>query len=255
MPQPTRDIFISHAHADKSEIVLPLRDALRERFVSTWIDQGHIAPAESILTAVNDGLAKATHVAVVITDTFLQHRWTQRELAAAYARAQGSIFLIVATPLEQFHATYPMLTGERVLIWDGDPAPVADELAEAFNRQPDKYHVLVHRREHVGPIWTRLGAVHSGRHSIELLWGVNVYSMERELQEGDPISLTHKKLNPDQVPLLVRTDPPALVAIGEGAAPDRKARDINEGWTRACGWDRLPSASEDAAPSPAPTGD
>ncbi len=238
MSQPTRDVFISHAHQDKADIVLPLAEALRKRMISTWVDQGHIAPGESILTAVSEGLQRARYVIVVITPAFSS--WTQDELAAALTRARASgeqsVVPVIAIGVDEYRERYPLLADRRAVTWSSGVEEVADEIAQPFRHRSDRYHIHLHRREYVGRIWTRIGAVQDGLHQIELLWGSNIFSLGVDLIKGNPISLEHGKQKPDQVHLLVRVEPDAFVTFGEGAPPDPDVKEIDEGWTRAQGW-------------------
>lgn len=255
MTQPTRDVFISHAHQDKAEIVLPLARALRRRMLSTWVDQGHIAPGESILTAVSEGLTRARFAAVVITPAFIERRWTQDELGAAFSRdtASGELTVIpvVAVAVDLYRLEFPLLADRRALRWDKGPEAVADEIAALLDRRADRWHVFIHRRDYKGRVWTRLGAKATGTHRVVLVWGANVLELEVELQEGRPLSLEHGKQQTDQVHLVVHVEPPAIVTFGEGAPPDEDVLEIDEGWIRARGWQHAeeslrPAGSETA---------
>ena len=93
---PERDLFLCHAHLDKVTHVRPLVAALNKRGVSCWVDEAELLPGVSLIDAVNDGLATARFVLVIITENFLQRNWTQRELNAALSREirMGTVVVI-----------------------------------------------------------------------------------------------------------------------------------------------------------------
>lgn len=227
--QPARDVFISHADQDKAGIVLPLAEALRRRMISTWVDQGHIAAGESIVTAVSEGLTRARFVAVVITPTFIERRWTQDELAAAFSRDGGggelTVIPVLAVELDVYRREFPLLADRRALRWDDGPDVVAEEIAARFDRRADRWHVFMHQQTYKGRVWTRLGAETTGKHRVVLVWGTNVLELELELDEGHPLSLEHGKQQSDQVHLVVHVEPAAIVTFGEGAPPRGRAGD------------------------------
>jgi TIR domain len=88
-----------HAHLDKMTHARPLVAALNKRGISCWLDEAEIFPGASLIDAINDGLATAQYVLVIITENFLQRNWTQRELNAALSREirMGAVMTIHET--------------------------------------------------------------------------------------------------------------------------------------------------------------
>ena len=255
MAQPARDVFLCHAHHDKAELVFPLAKALRARMVSTWVDEAHIKPGESIFDAVGEGLSRARYVVPVISEAFLDRHWTEEELAAAFSREAGSsgeriVVPVVAVDLDTYRNRFPLLADRFALDLALGAENAATKIAELFGRRADRWHVYMHRRALVGRVWTRVGAVDAGDHRIELVWGSNIISIEQDLEPGQPISLEHGKQRPDQVHLLVRVEPPAFVTFGEGRPPDQEnVVELDEGWVRARGWEEAEEALEIGLPS------
>ena len=87
--------FISHNRADK-----PLAEEIGIRLVAegsgVWFDKWEIAPGDSIVGKINDGLARTTHALVLWSKNAAASRWVESELAAALARANedGSVRII-----------------------------------------------------------------------------------------------------------------------------------------------------------------
>ena len=80
------DLFLSHASEDKETIARPLYEALTAAGVSVWFDEAVLTLGDSLSTKIDEGLAKCTHGIVIISPSFLDKRWTQRELAGLVAR-------------------------------------------------------------------------------------------------------------------------------------------------------------------------
>ncbi len=80
------DAFLSHASEDKETIARPLFDALTAAGVSVWFDEAVLKLGDSLSAKIDEGLAKCTHGIILISPSFLDKRWPQRELAGLVAR-------------------------------------------------------------------------------------------------------------------------------------------------------------------------
>jgi hypothetical protein len=85
MPEPSWDVFISHAREDKSAVVEPLAEALRRAGLRVWIDVHEIVLGDSLTSKINDGLTTSKFGVVILSPDFLAKEWPRRELAALLA--------------------------------------------------------------------------------------------------------------------------------------------------------------------------
>lgn len=240
---PARDVFICHASTDKAAYARPLAELLTRRNLSCWIDEAEIRLGEGIFDAINDGLRLARYVAVLVTEDFLSRDWVARELAAAFnlevERQETVILPLLAVDAALWKRQYPLLADKRFIRLDEDLDAVADEIASLFERSAQRDWAFHHPQRYTGPVWTRIasdfGTTVPSVH-LTLRWGPFIKSLDVDLS-GGPVSLIHHKLKEDVVPLHVECEPPAVVTVGQGPAPDPRPRAIpsDEGWTRAAG--------------------
>lgn len=239
---PGRDLFLSHAYADKHEYVYPLAEALSRRGVSCWIDEAQIFPGDSVIAAINEGLGSARYVLVLITSNFLEREFPERELNAALSREirTGSVVVlpVLATDRDEYFRRYPLLADKLYLDWTEGPEVLADKIAARFGRHPSPEWHCAHPSDYVGLIWIRVlpQPGHVGEnHTITLRWGPYIKVVGFIPESEQPSSFVHHKTNQDDILLHVTVDPPSIVTFGQGKAPDRDADNIDEGWTRTAG--------------------
>ncbi len=239
---PARDVFICHAHLDKVTHVRPLVSALNLKAISCWVDEAELLPGMSLIDSINEGLASAQFVIVVITENFLQRNWTQRELNAALSREirTGSVVVlpILAVDSDTYTQRYPLLDDEVRLDWSEGVDPLASRIAGLFLRQPANEWYYNHPQDHVGLVWVRVlpRAVMLGReHSMTLRWGPYIRQVDFTPESAGPISFLHHKTNPDVVTLHAQIEPASVVTFGQGIPPDQPSVNIDEGWTRTSG--------------------
>lgn len=235
---PGRDVFICHAHYDKVAYARPLAEALGWRGVSCWVDEAQIGPGDSIIEVVSEGLESSRYVVVVITERFLARNWTQKELNSALSREIRTgipvVIPVVAIPHDDFVHRYPLLADKLILRWSEGSDVIATKIAARFDRvaSPEWHHI--HPTEYVGVVWTRVVPQKpTENYSVTLRWGP--YIKKVEFQAHTPVSLIHHKTNPDNIVLHAAVVPDAIVTFGQGAAPDDKRINIDEGWTRTSG--------------------
>jgi hypothetical protein len=232
---PERDVFLCHAHYDKSEYARPLAAALGWRGVSCWVDEAQIGPGDSIIEAVSEGLENARYVVVLITERFLARNWTQKELNSALSREIRTgvpiVIPVVSIPHGEFAHRYPLLADKLSLRWSEGPDAIAAKIAARFDRAPAAEWHYVHPTDYVGLVWTRVVPTEPGRtHKVTLRWGP--YIKTTRFKADSPVSLVHHKTNSDNIMLHVSVEPEAIVTFGQGAAPDEGQTNIDEGWTR-----------------------
>ena len=238
-----RNVFIAHAHQDKSQIVRPLEEALGRRAISCWVDEGQIGPGDSLVHAMNEGLRTSRYVVVAITERFMNAAWAPKELNAALQMEaiQGTtkVVPLLLVGRDQIMERYPLLLDKLWIDWFEGVEAVADRIAGLFERWPAKDWTVDPPESYVGKAWARVVAVepHVGAtHTITLRWGPYLRRVALNALGPEPTSLLFHKTNPDRVLLHVEVDPPAVLTFGIGDPPDREAVVIDEGWERAAGW-------------------
>jgi hypothetical protein len=80
------DVFVSHASEDKERFVRPLVSALDEAHLSVWFDENELRPGDSLIQAVEKGLARSRFAIVVLSPAFFAKRWPRTELDALASR-------------------------------------------------------------------------------------------------------------------------------------------------------------------------
>ncbi len=161
-----RDVFVCHAFPDKGTHVDPLVRALGREAVNCWVDEGEVAPGDSLSGSVENGLRSSQYVAVLITPAFLDRQWPEREMRAALSREIRSAITVVVPILavepELFFDRYPLLSDELYLDWREGAETVASRIAVRFDRRPASEWYHDHAADFVGAVWIRVNAVKAG---------------------------------------------------------------------------------------------
>jgi hypothetical protein len=89
------DVFISHAHEDKDEIVRPLAHALQELGLRVWFDELELRIGDSLRRKIDQGIARSAFGVVVLSTAFFAKNWAQYELDGLVTRSvDGSQVLL-----------------------------------------------------------------------------------------------------------------------------------------------------------------
>ena len=133
------DVFLCHASEDKAAVARPLYKYLEAAGVQCWLDEAEIVWGDSIVTRIQEGLARARFVIVVLSPSFLKKGWAQKELRTALTleiegRSNLVLPLLVGDP-ESLLASLPFLKEKRYCKWEGNPAPVEQELRAVLRNQ------------------------------------------------------------------------------------------------------------------------
>jgi Domain of unknown function (DUF1883)/TIR domain len=89
------DVFISHAHEDKDEIVRPLAHALQELGLRVWYDEFELRIGDSLRRKIDQGIARSAFGVVVLSAAFFSKNWAQYELDGLVTRSvDGSQVLL-----------------------------------------------------------------------------------------------------------------------------------------------------------------
>lgn len=122
-----RDAFICHKSTDKTSVVRPLVELLRSHDISCWIDEAEIVWGDSLTQKVNEGLRASRYVVVVLSESFLQQSWPEKELYSALdleaASGKSKVLpLMVGSPDDHHRILqhYPLLSGKKYMKWPQD---------------------------------------------------------------------------------------------------------------------------------------
>ena len=80
------DAVISHASEDKDDFVRPLAQALNQLGVRIWYDEFARNIGDSLSRAVDKGLAESSYGIAIISPSFIEKKWPERELRGLVAR-------------------------------------------------------------------------------------------------------------------------------------------------------------------------
>jgi len=80
------DVFICHASEDKEGFVHPLALQMRKNGLNVWYDNFELTVGDSLRRSIDRGLAHSQYGIVVISTSFLQKEWPQKELDGLVAR-------------------------------------------------------------------------------------------------------------------------------------------------------------------------
>jgi len=132
------DVFLCHASEDKESVARPVFAHLASSGIACWIDEAEIAWGESIVAKIQEGLARARYVIVILSPQFVRKPWAQKELRTALtleidADRNLVLPLVVGEP-QSVLASLPFLREKRYLSWTGDAGDVERELRTLAQR-------------------------------------------------------------------------------------------------------------------------
>ncbi len=113
MEAPQFDIFISHAHGDREQYIVPLARAMEQSGITFWLDTVETGWGEDFVGGINRGLASARFMLFCLSRNFMGRRWPEAELwatLAAQARdGQRRVLPLILNSKEEVFARYPLL--------------------------------------------------------------------------------------------------------------------------------------------------
>jgi hypothetical protein len=83
----TRDLFLSHAGEDRTEIVMPLATELQRRGHSVWLAESELTIGDSLRANIDRGLLVSEFGVVVLSRAFFSKPWPRLELDALAGKA------------------------------------------------------------------------------------------------------------------------------------------------------------------------
>lgn len=130
-----KDVFLCHASEDKKAVVRPLAAALERAGITYWLDEVEVKWGDSLTKHVNDGLRTSKFAVVVLSKTFLDKHWPQRELHAVLNIEASSgetkvLPLLVgeADDRREFMEALPLLNDKLYATWTGDADDIVTKL-------------------------------------------------------------------------------------------------------------------------------
>lgn len=83
------DVFISHASEDKDSIVREIAFRLEQLGVRVWYDEFSLRLGDSLSRSIDQGLLDSDFGLVIISQNFLNKRWTDYEYRSLLAKEDG----------------------------------------------------------------------------------------------------------------------------------------------------------------------
>jgi hypothetical protein len=134
-----KDIFISHASEDKQSIVEPLVKTLESNNISCWYDKNDIGWGDSIVGKINDGLESSKYVVFIISQTFLDKKWTTIELNTTLnmqiSSGEKKVLPILVDNVQSYQLP-PLLRDKKYIEWNHQQE-IVDELKKILGKNQD----------------------------------------------------------------------------------------------------------------------
>jgi TIR domain len=131
------DLFICHAGEDKGTVARPLSDAITQRGWTVWLDELALTVGDSLSRHIDGALAQSRFGAVVLSPSFFEKEWPQRELAGLVAREVDSRAKIILPVWHEVDHHYiaqrsPTLADRFAATTRGGIEAVAEQIAAAM---------------------------------------------------------------------------------------------------------------------------
>ncbi|QEM70289.1 toll/interleukin-1 receptor domain-containing protein [Geobacter sp. FeAm09] len=137
-PQKEWDVFISHASEDKEAFARPLASALQDAGLHVWFDEFTLRVGDSLRRSIDKGLAHSKYGVVVISESFLQKEWPQKELDGLVAREfEGNKVILPVwhnVALETVRSNSPLLADRLATSSQKGLQQVVKDLLDAMGR-------------------------------------------------------------------------------------------------------------------------
>ena len=150
MEAPQFDIFISHAHDDREQYIVPLARAMEQSGITFWLDTVETGWGQDFVGGINRGLASARFMLFCLSRNFIGRRWPEAELwATLLSQARdGSprVLPLILNSKEEVFARYPLLGSTAHLEFDQGIDVIAHAIAQrtgALRRRPHSCRVGV----------------------------------------------------------------------------------------------------------------
>lgn len=229
-----RDVFLSHANADKEDYVVPFTKLIEAREISYWLDEAELKWGHSLLKLISQGLERSRFVIVFLSDAFLSRKWPEAELRAALTReietGEIRVLPVFIANKEKILELQPFLRDKKYMQWSEGLHAIVDNLECLLGRKYQQNWEFIHPPRFRGHVWIKVypRLEHIDKtHRYRINWGMWQYDNNIHFRSSDPVVLDFKKLSEDRSwPIQFRIEPPAYVTAGRG----KPVIDINHGW-------------------------
>lgn len=113
------DVFISHAHEDKTDFADSLYQELKNRGIKVWYDALSVGWGDSLRSKIDEGLRKSRFAIVILSNNYIRKGWTQYELDGLFQREMSSKKTILPIwhkiTKDQVQVFSPTLAGRKAL--------------------------------------------------------------------------------------------------------------------------------------------
>lgn len=136
------DAFISHSSKDKEKIVYELVQGLEKKNIAVWLDATEILAGDTILDAIEKGVATALCTILIITPSFFKSFWTPVEIGLALGKTNKNnlIPVLCDVSIEDVAQRFPTLLTLKFLKLDSNNISVCvDELYENIIQIKKRY--------------------------------------------------------------------------------------------------------------------
>jgi hypothetical protein len=131
------DVFISHASEDKQDVVRPLAEQLKKHGLKIWVDEFELRLGDSLRQKIDIGLSKSKYGIVVLSPSFFQKDWPQKELDGLVAREKDSQKIILPIwhklNVDDVVKYSPLLSGRLAAKWEEGVEEIAKKVLMAIN--------------------------------------------------------------------------------------------------------------------------
>lgn len=132
------DAFISHASNDKETFVRPLAEKLNNLGFSIWYDELSLTLGDSLRRSIDYGLSNSRFGIVVLSESFFNKEWPQKELDALVSRDDGKEKVILPVwhglSKEQVTIFSPILSDRLAVSSSKGIEHVAEEIFQALSK-------------------------------------------------------------------------------------------------------------------------
>lgn len=136
------DVFICHASEDKGDVALPLSEELKKRGLKVWIDKGELTIGDGLSRKIDEGLSKSKYGVVILSHSFFQKDWPQKELDGLFSKEIGGrkVVLPVWHKLRSKDVVSysPLLASKLAGTTERGVLSLADELILAMGKEMPK---------------------------------------------------------------------------------------------------------------------
>lgn len=98
MDDAVRKVFISYAHEDAA-LASEIAEKLKTTGVHVWIDQQEMAPGDSFIGRMNEGIGGADYVLLLVSEASLVSQWVSREWMSALAGGDTILVPVRVAPV------------------------------------------------------------------------------------------------------------------------------------------------------------